>query len=402
MTDAARRLVAQLDESYLAIQGPPGTGKTDLGAQLIVDLIAAGHRVGIAAHTHRAIANLLEAACQRAADRGLGVVALQRAAENERCDAPGVEIAVDNARFDRRLARGSIHLLAGTPWLFARPELESAVDVLFVDEAAQISLANVVAMGAATRNLVLMGDPCQLAQPSKGNHPPGAEASALGHVLGDAVTIPPELGLLLTTTWRLHPELCRFVSEIMYEGLLESHPSCAAQLLNDGDLLAGAGARYWPVEHVGNRSWCAEEAEVIGEAITALLRRRWTDRNGETRQLTLDDLLVVTPYNAQVARLVARLPEGARVGTVDRFQGQEAPIVFVSMATSTAEELPRAMDFLFSLNRLNVAVSRARSLAVLVCNPGLLRIRCRTPEEMRLVNAYCRFIEFANEGEAGR
>jgi uncharacterized protein len=395
VNEAACRLVLQLDDSYLPIQGPPGTGKTYLGAQMIVDLIAQGRRVGIAAHTHRAIANLLEAACIRAAAQGTPIVALQRAEPSERCEAPGVELATDNGKVVRRLAEGTVQLVSGTPWLFARPDLENAVDVLFVDEAAQISLANVVAMGGATRNLVLLGDPCQLAQPSKGSHPPGAEASALGHVLAGAATMPPDRGLLLTTTWRLHPDLCRFTSEVMYEGLLDAHATCALQTLADGMPLEGAGPRYWPIEHTGNRIACAEEGRAIAEAITALLGRGWADRTGETRALTLDDVLVVTPYNAQVTRLLACLPDGARVGTVDKFQGQEAPIAFVSMATSTAEDQPRAMDFLFSLNRLNVAVSRARSLAVLVCNPGLLRIRCRTPEQMRLVNAFCRFIELA-------
>jgi uncharacterized protein len=395
VNDAARRLVLHLEESYLPIQGPPGTGKTYLGAQMIVDLIAAGRRVGIAAHTHRAIVNLLEAACAEAIGRGTPLLALQRAAASERCAAPGVELAPDNAVVVRRLAKGAVQLVTGTPWLFARQELENAVDVLFVDEAAQMSLANIVAMGGATRSLVLLGDPCQLAQPSKGSHPSGAEASALGHVLAGATTISPERGLLLTTTWRLHPYLCRFTSEVMYAGRLEPHATCARQTLEAGTLLAGAGPRFWPITHSGNRISSAEEAQAIAEAIAALLGRCWTDRHGETRALTLDDILVVTPYNAQVARLLACLPEGARVGTVDKFQGQEAPIAFVSMATSSAEDQPRAMDFLFSLNRLNVAVSRARSLAVLICNPGLLRIRCRTPEQMRLVNAFCRFIELA-------
>jgi uncharacterized protein len=400
VVDAARRLVLRLEDSYLPIQGPPGTGKTYLGAQMIVDLIGQGRRVGIAAHTHRAIANLLEAACLRAAAEGPPLVALQRAEPAERCDAPGVELAADNGTVVRRLAEGRVQLVAGTPWLFARQELENAVDVLFVDEAAQISLANVVAMGGATRSLVLLGDPCQLAQPSKGSHPPGAEASALGHVLAGATIIPPGRGLLLTTTWRLHPDLCHFTSEVMYEGLLEAHESCAAQTLDAGPLLVGAGPRYWPTAHTGNRISCAEEAQAVAEAATELIGRPWTDRTGQTRALTIDDILVVTPYNAQVARLRACLPAGARVGTVDKFQGQEAPIAFVSMATSTAEDQPRGTDFLFSLNRLNVAVSRARSLAVLVCNPDLLRIRCRTPEQMRLINAFCRFIELA-PGPAG-
>jgi uncharacterized protein len=308
-----------------------------------------------------------------------------------------VEVVGDNHLVAARLGEGRADVVAGTPWLFARPELAGAVDVLFVDEAGQMSLANVVAAGASAESIVLLGDPQQLAQPSKGAHPPGAGASALEHLLGDHATIPADRGLFLATTWRLHPALCDFVSEAFYEGRLEPDPACRTQCLDDGTWAGGAGVRWRPVHHAGNRTASAEEVTEVVRGVDALLGRRWTDRDGRRQRLGLDDILVVSPYNAQVARLRTALPPGARVGTVDRFQGQEAAVVIFSLATSSTDDLPRSVEFLYSLNRLNVAVSRARALVVLVCCPDLLRVRCRTPREMRLANALCRLAELARD-----
>jgi uncharacterized protein len=254
-----------------------------------------------------------------------------------------------------------------------------------------------VATGACADSVVLLGDPQQLAQPSKGIHPPGAGLSALEHLLGDHATIPSDRGLFLATTWRLHPALCDFVSEAFYDGRLQPDPGCSVQRLDDGPWAAGTGVRWRPVGHVGNRTSAVEEVDEVRRGVDSLLGRSWTDRGGQGRRLALDDILVVAPYNAQVARLRAALPEGARVGTVDRFQGQEAAVVIFSMATSSADDVPLSVEFLYSLNRLNVAVSRAQALFVLVCSPGLLRVRCRTPRQMRLANALCRLAELAGD-----
>lgn len=393
--DAARSLVMSLERGCLPIQGPPGSGKTFTGAQMILDLFKAGRRVGISSNSHRAISNLLDAVCSAASAEGLALRALQRANDGDRGSSAMVRTAKKPEDVDVAIASGMVDVLAGTPWLFAREQLHQTLDVLFVDEAGQMSLANTLAIAGAARNLVLLGDPQQLPQPSQGAHPPGAEQSALGHVLGDGTTIPPEQGLLLDTTWRLHPDICGFISELAYDDRLHAHASCSNQRLAGGSVLGGTGLRYVPVRHAGSRSSSDEEVAVVGQILDAIVGRAWTDSQGQTRPLTVEDVLVVAPYNAQVARLAARLPSGARVGTVDKFQGQEAPVVIFSTATSTAEDLPRAMDFLFSLNRLNVAISRARGLAVLVSSPSLLWVRCRTPEQMRLVNAFHRFIERA-------
>jgi superfamily I DNA and/or RNA helicase len=250
-------------------------------------------------------------------------------------------------------------------------------------------------MAGSARNLVLLGDPRQLAQPSKAAHPPRAEASALEHLLGDHATMPAELGLFLPITRRLHPDVSRFVSEAFYEGRLESDPACASQLLAGAAPLAGAGLRWLAVEHTGNRTASAEEAAAVARIFSELVGRTWTDAKGSSRRLDAADVLVVAPYNAQIARLAAALPAGARVGTVDKFQGQQAPVVIYSMAASSAEDAPRGMEFLYSRNRLNVAVSRAQALAVLVASPALRRAHCRTVEQMKLVSALCRFVEMA-------
>ena len=289
--------------------------------------------------------------------------------------------------------------MAGTPWLWARSEMRDTVDTLVVDEAGQMALANVVAVAPAARNLVLLGDPQQLAQPSKGTHPPGAGRSALEHLLGDHDTIPPELGVFLDTTFRMHPDVCAFVSEVAYEDRLRSEPGLEQQRVTSASAsLTGSGLRFVPVVHAGNRVASTEEAVAVGAAIDALLDGTWTDRYGESRPLTLSDVLVVAPYNAHVARLRTALGPEAHIGTVDKFQGQEAPVAIYSMATSSVADISRTVEFLYDLHRANVAVSRAKGLSILVCSPELLRVHCHNPEQMRLVNALCRYVELAADG----
>jgi predicted RecB family nuclease len=392
--DAAIRLGLEIRDSYLPIQGPPGSGKTWTAARMIVALVDAGKRVGITATGHKVIANVLDAICRFCEEEGRPTPRLlQRCGEDEKCPRPGVERAGDNGTVDARLAAGEVDAVAGTAWLFAREPMAGRLDVMFVDEAGQMSLADALAVSQAARNLVLLGDPQQLAQPSQGSHPPGAGVSALEHVLERHATVPLDRGLFLATTYRMHPDVCEFISEIAYEGRLRSEPGCERQkILGDGPL-SGTGLRYLPVEHQGNRTWSAAEVEVVGRQFRALLSRGWINKDGIERAVTVEDVLVVAPYNTQVARLADGLPGGSRVGTVDKFQGQEAAVVFYSMASSSPEDMPRNLEFLYSLNRLNVAMSRARCMAVLVCSPALLSIRCRTLAQMQLANAMCKAAE---------
>jgi superfamily I DNA and/or RNA helicase len=268
-------------------------------------------------------------------------------------------------------------------------ELDRHVDTLFVDEGGQFALADALAVGTASRNLVLLGDPNQLPQVSQGSHPPGADASVLGHLLGDDETLREGMGVFLEHTWRLRPEVNDYISETFYEGRLEPAPVTSTRSVADGN-----GVRFLPADHTGHRTAAPEEAKEVAAEIERLVGTPYEDEEGP-RALRHDDFIVVAPYNSHVRCLREALPPAVRVGTVDKFQGQEATVVFFSMASSSGEDVPRGIDFLFSRNRLNVAVSRARCLAYVVASPRLLDTECRTVEQMKLVNALCRFVEFA-------
>jgi uncharacterized protein len=287
-------------------------------------------------------------------------------------------------------------LFAGTSWLFANAVLDGTLDTLVIDEAGQVSLADALAMGTAARNVVLLGDPLQLAQVSQGVHPPGTELSVLEHLLGDQATVPPHMGLFLERTRRMHPDVCRFISEVVYESRLQGIPE-----LQRLSTAFGTGLRFKPVDHFGNAAASPEEAAVVAREIGRMIGAPWTNREGITGPLHERDFMVVAPYNAQVRRLREALRvagfANVPVGTVDKFQGGEAAVVFYSMATSSVEDIPRSLEFLFSRNRLNVAVSRAMCLAVVVASPRLLESSARTVEQMRLINALCRFAEIAAE-----
>jgi uncharacterized protein len=277
------------------------------------------------------------------------------------------------------------------------------VDVLFIDEAGQMSLADVLAVSAGAKSLVLLGDPQQLEQPQQASHPPGAGASALEHLLGGTKTIARDRGLFLRQTRRLHPSICAFTAEAFYEGRLKSVPGLERQAVlapvgSAAAHLGSAGLVYVPVEHDANQSRAPEEVDAIAKLVEALTADgvRYRNAAGDEAPLTASDLMIVAPYNAQVTALAERLP-GLRIGTVDKFQGQQAPVVIVSLTTSTPEDAPRGMEFLYSANRLNVATSRAKALCVLVGNPRLFEPDCRTPREMRLANAFCRYRELARE-----
>jgi uncharacterized protein len=390
--DAAVRIATALDGSYLPIQGPPGTGKTYVGARIVNELVGQGRRVGITGPNHKAISGLLAAACARSARP---FQAIQKADPHDAVHDPSVKAVGDNGRVERAVQGGTVQAVAGTPWLFALPALDGQFDTLIVDEAGQFSLANLVAVSGAARNIVLLGDPQQLAQPSQGIHPPGAGVSALEHILDGAATIDAARGVLLDRTRRMHPSICRFISEVAYDGRLESEASCAIQRVDSPGPINGAGLWIAPVEHADNRTASSEEARRVAELYASLVGETWTHTDGVARTITDADILVVAPYNAQVSRLRSALPRTADVGTVDRFQGREGAVVIYSMAASDPDDITRGLDFLYSLNRLNVAISRARCAAILVCSPALLLPRCRTPEELRLANALCRYAELA-------
>jgi predicted RecB family nuclease len=380
---------ASLLDSYLFIQGPPGSGKTWTGAQIAAHLLGLGKRVGVVAPTHKAIHNLLDE-IEAAANPVRALKKCSAGDPDTKYEGAWIENEDELAPFLDQ----EVRLLAGTAWLFAREELDAQLDVLVIDEAGQMSLADALAVGTAARNLVLLGDPLQLAQVSQGVHPGGTSCSVLEHLLGDDATVPPDRGLFLERTRRMHPEVCRFVSEVIYDGRLLPLEGLERQQV-DG---IGAGIRHLAIEHDGNSQASPEEADAIAAEIELLVGREYTPADGLPRPLRHEEVMVVAPYNMQVRCLRARLPQVVRVGTVDKFQGQQAPVVFYSTTSSSGTEIPRGLEFLLSRNRLNVAISRAQCLAYLVGNPRLLDVRCRTVEQMRMANALCRAVEMA-EGQ---
>jgi uncharacterized protein len=392
--ELAIRLAFDLDNSYLPVQGPPGAGKTYIGSHMIAALARAGKRVGVTAVSHKVILNMLKAVRDNSQVDGPVPVAHQRTDEGEDFPVNVVRLAF---REESLAAIQKGYVVGGTAWLWSHPEMEGQLDYLFIDEAGQMSLAMAVAAGRAARNLILLGDPQQLEQPQQGTHPEGAGCAALEHVLNGAETMPETMGLFLQHTWRLHPSICQFTSEQYYDGRLQSQAGLENQTLTGSSLFAGPGLRFVPVPHTNNHNRSDDEVKVVASVVRELCdgKHFWTNINGERAVLSLGDILVVAPYNAQVSALRAALPNGSRVGTVDKFQGQEAPVVIYSMSSSSASDAPRGMGFLFSRNRMNVATSRARCQVILVGSPDLFTPHCETPEHIRLANGFCRFMELA-------
>jgi uncharacterized protein len=317
-------------------------------------------------------------------------------AEDELVDGGRVR-AVDSDEVADLLGNGPC-VVGGTAWVFTREELEGRLDYLFIDEAGQVPLANAVAMGLSARNLILIGDQMQLGQPTQGSHPGESGSSCIEYLLQGHATVPPDRGVFLGVSRRMHPAVCQFISQAIYESRLTSLPATAQhRVCANGDekiIRTETGVFFVPSVHTGCEQSSEEEVDLIERIVAELRNRSVVDGNGGPRPLRLDDILIVAPFNMQVRSLVARLGRGARVGSVDKFQGQEAPVVIVSMCSSSLEEAPRGAAFLLSPNRLNVAVSRAQALAIVVGCPALLATRCRSIEEMRLLNLLCRLEQY--------
>lgn len=386
-----------LKNSHLLIQGPPGAGKTYTASRAIIALLKAGKRIGVASNGHKAINQLVLEVESLASAEGHNFRGIKKSSRDDQMLGTGgwIEETLDNNDVSE-----SHQLVAGTAWLFAREEHDQAFDYLFVDEAGQVGLANIVAMGVAAKNIVLIGDQMQLSQPIQGTHPGGSGVSALQHLLEDHATVPANRGVFLSQTRRMHPDLCSFISAAVYDRRLSSVNGLDTQkiLANptlDPEAIAASGLRFVYVDSEGCTQRSEQEAARVDKTYRALLGQMWRDKEGKEHKIGREDILVVSPYNMQVELLKRTLPEGARVGTVDKFQGQEAAIVLISMATSSGDDLPRNIEFLYSRNRLNVAISRARCLSVIYANPRLLEISCNTIAQMKLVNGLCWAQRFA-------
>lgn len=394
-------VMRELDESYLFIQGPPGAGKTYYGARLILGLLKQGKRVGVTANSHKAIHNLLDEIERVAHHNGDRFNGFKKSKEDEpekRYVSKHGLIADSDDAFPPQ----GPGLFAGTAWAFCPAPMDQTLDFLFIDEAGQMALPQALAAITSARNVVLLGDPMQLSQVRNTSHPGDVGASILQHLLdAELHPVSPERGIFLSKTYRMHGNVCEYISDVMYDGLLKPAEGRNNQRV-DSPGLCGTGLRFLPVEHQNNRSGSHEECVVIADEIEKLLSGTVTDVFGAQRALEKKDILVVTPYNVQVRCIRAELEKrprcggmADRIGTVDKFQGQEAYVVFFSTAASTPDDAPRGIEFVFDRNRLNVAVSRARAMAVFVGSPKLLVARCTSIEQARTLNGALRFVELA-------
>ena len=394
MVRAVHAAVCALDSSYVAVQGPPGSGKTFLGSHVIASLVAAGWRVGVVAQSHAVVENMLAAVVER------GLFPAERVAKlagtSQRPDFPWAEWS--RATVQQRCAgdaNGEGFVFGGTAWNFSNASLfeQASLDLLVVDEAGQFSLANTLAVARSARNLLLLGDPQQLPQVSSAPHPYPVDISTLSWLSGDAPTVDERFGYFLPVSWRMHPQLCAPVSRLSYGGRLASAPAAALRHLEGRK----PGLQVVPVSH----RRCTVRSEVEAAEVVRLAQEfvgaRWDAGDGAVRALTGDDIVVVAAYNAQVDTIVQHLERaglrdaqghGVRVGTVDKFQGQQAPVTVVSLAASNAGASGRGAEFLLSPNRLNVAISRGQWCSVLVCSSTIHRFVPATAQQLAVLGDF--------------
>ncbi|HEX5331760.1 MAG TPA: DEAD/DEAH box helicase [Cellulomonas sp.] len=391
--DAITTAVLDLDGSYLAVQGPPGTGKTYTGARVIAALVDEGWHIGVVAQSHAVVENMLTAIA------GAGVPAAQLGKKPNGTPGPVTSwcsLAPDTAFGRFYAAQSGGYVVGGTAWDFTNTtRLPGApLDLLVIDEAGQFALADTVAVSVAARNLLLLGDPQQLPQVTQGTHPEPVDRSALGWLTDGHDTLPDELGYFLARSWRMHPVLCAAVSQLSYDGRLTSVDAAAERSLDGID----PGVHCVRVEHTGNAVSSVEEADVVVRLARDVIGRRWIDPRRDAPALAVDrplaqgDVMVVAAYNAQVWTVRRALDaaglRAVRVGTVDKFQGQEAPVVLVSMAASSPDDVPRGMEFLLDRNRVNVAVSRGQWCAVVVRSTALTDYLPTTPDGLEELGAF--------------
>jgi predicted RecB family nuclease len=389
---AIRDDLLALDHSYLAVQGPPGTGKTHTGSHVIVDLVMNhGWKVGVVAQSHAAVENMLHAVVKAGAEAGLDPARVgKKPKDGDVRRHPWT--ALDAKSFGGFTGQSDGYVVGGTAWDFSNDVRvpRGSLDLLVIDEAGQFSLASTIAAAVSAQRLLLLGDPQQLPQVSQGTHPEPVDVSALGWLSDGHNVLPGEFGYFLATSWRMHPAVCAPVSALSYEGKLHSH-------LSDRRLDGIApGLHPVPVRHTANSTSSIEEADAVAALVAGVLGRPWT-AHGETRPLAQDNLIVVAPYNAQVelirARLLAAGLDAVPVGTVDKFQGREAAVAIVSLAASSAEEVPRGLEFLLMANRLNVAISRAQWAAYLVYSPALTEYLPTSVETLAQLSAFITLVD---------
>ena len=398
--NAIIRVVESMQETVLCIQGPPGSGKTYTARKVIASLVNRGNRIGVMSNSHAAIMNLLAPLAKDLTDYPLTKVDGYKTQKDFLEAFPPEQYPHFRYRGKMTFTKAEpyefFRVIGATAFGFAKLVDEAPLDYLFVDEASQVALANLMVAAGAARNIILMGDQMQLEQPIQGVHPGESGQSALEYLLGQDVVIPEEKGIFLERTFRMHPAICHPISTLVYEGKLGPDPDNQNQSITPvrGDQIdRPSGIQTVWVDHQGNTQSSIEEAEVIAGLIQQLEGSTVTLKDGSSRPFTHDDVLVVAPYNMQVNLLKERLPDTISIGTIDKFQGQEAPVVIVSMAVSDLDESPRGLDFVFDKNRLNVAISRAKALVLIVASPKLKAASAKSIAQMEKVGMFLRLTD---------
>ena len=391
------KIVKDLNSSYLTIQGPPGTGKTYTSASMIIALIKDGKRVGVTSNSHEAIKTLLVEIEKQASlpeNKEFTFKGFRKAKSGE--EKTEWQYITDANKKPEDLNDYSLY--AGTSWFFVNPQMHQSLDYLFIDEAGQVALGTTIANATSAKNLVLIGDQMQLSQPTRAKHNGYARKSSLDFVLENLDTIPPEKGIFLNTTRRLNEKICSFISNSFYESRLTSHNDANLRSVKlKLDPIKDEGIFYVPIDHNGCSQRSDEEADLVEKAFNKIIGKEFKvgDKKGK---ISPKDIMVVAPYNAQANNIREKLnkkyQDDIKVGTIDLFQGQEAKVVLISMTTSDVESLPRHKDFFFSRNRLNVAISRAQCVAIIIFNENLLLASTNSIEEMKLINNFCKLLKF--------
>ena len=394
ITEESIKVVKQMKNSCLSIQGPPGTGKTYNSAKIIIELMKDGKKVGVSSNSHEAIKNLLSEIERQAKAEKFEFKGMKKSSSTNLFNG---EFIIDVIK-DKPIDTKDFLLFGGTAWFFSNIRMNQKLDYLFIDEAGQVSLANTIAMATSSKNLVLIGDQMQLSQPIRGTHDGYAKLSSLDYILEDRDTIPPEQGIFLRETRRLNKEICKYISESFYDSRLIPHEVTQSRSVKLGlNNIKDEGIFFVPTDHFGNSQRSDEEADIIHNYYSKIIGKNFEDEKGKGK-LDINNIMVVAPFNVQTnnikQKLLKKYSEDTRVGTIDLFQGQEAKIVFISMTSSDAENLPRHKDFFFSRNRLNVAISRAQNVAIILFNPNLLLASANKIHEMRLMNNFCKLLAF--------
>jgi len=392
------KLLLNLNHSYLVLQGPPGTGKTFYSANAIVELLKAGKKIAINANSHKVINNLLLRVEKMAEEKKFDLQGIKKSSFNEEdtlLNGKYIRDVEDEHEFTKALNTKGGYLFAGTKWNLCKEYYNKKIDYLFVDEAGQITLSDLVAMSPSCKNIVLIGDQMQLGHPSKGVHPGDSGKSILDFLLENEDTIPEERGIFLNKTHRLHPNINQFISDNFYDSRLITDDKNALRKINfKGKNFKEPGIYYIPVEHDNNSQKSLEECEMIKKLIKEFVGADFTDKDGKIRKITLQDILIISPFNVQVNYLKSELDDEAQVGTIDKFQGQEAPITIISMTSSDSDNIPRDRSFFFNRNRLNVAISRSQLISVILFNPKLLETSPRNITEIKLINNFYKLEKF--------